>query len=133
MVKFNKIAKENKSNSDIDLDLIELTVLGYSGDEEDPDGLYTNYSISYDKKKIGNVDIKSWDDGSALIDRIDIDEEFRNKGIGSYIISYFSDLYSSCYIVPDNTYAQRLYARLGSETTEYPWYGLDQGYGVYKL
>ena len=29
MVKFNKIAKENKSNSDIDLDLIEITIIGY--------------------------------------------------------------------------------------------------------
>ena len=83
MVKFNKIAKENKFTSDIDLDLVELTVLGYSGDEEDPDGLYTNYSISYDKKKIGNVDIKSWDDTNSI--GIRIEPYISSESLGSLI------------------------------------------------
>lgn len=113
---------------------IELKNTFESGDIEDVDGLFTAYDIIADGVKVGACSLIQWDDDSALIERIDIDEAFRGQGIGTKAIHELASLSDSTYIVPDNADAQRLYNRLGFEVdAESDWSYKDVGFGVYKV
>jgi GNAT superfamily N-acetyltransferase len=73
------------------------------------------------------------DDGSVLIERLDVDESYRNHGIGTALINAIRNDYDDIIIVPDNEDAARLYERLGEPSTkDYAGY-LDEGFGVYDL
>ncbi len=99
----------------------------------DPEGIFQSRSIILNGKQVGAAGINIYDD-FTLIERLDVDEEYRNKGIGSKIITDIASEFDTTYIVPDNENAKRLYERLGDEVTdddvvEY----LDDGYGVYEI
>lgn len=99
----------------------------------DPEGTFQSRGIILNGKQVGTVGINIYDD-FTLIERLDVDEEYRNKGIGSKIITDIASEFDTTYIVPDNENAKRLYERLGDEVTdddvvEY----LDDGYGVYEI
>ena len=113
--------------------MIELKSICSGGDIEDSDGAWENFEIMADGEAVGEVTVKTWDDGSALIERIDIIDGKRGKGYGSETIRTISDDHDTTYIVPDNADAQRLYDRLGSETSDDVWQSLDQGFGVYRV
>jgi len=113
--------------------MVELKSIYSGGDIEDSDGAWENFEIYADDKCVGEVTVKTWDDGSALIERIDIEEAFRGRGIGTEAIRMISDDHDRTYIVPDNADAQRLYERIGRETSDDVWMSLDQGFGVYSV
>lgn len=113
---------------------VDLELRKYGGDKEDSDGYWESFNILCNSIKVGSCMIISWDDGSALVERIDIDDEYQNKGIGSSALEQLSEEYEDLYIVPDSNDSARLYARLGSEVpASSDWSYKDIGYGVYKL
>ena len=113
--------------------VVELKSVYSGGDIDDTDGAYDCMYIMVDGKKVGDVTVKFWSDDSSLIERIDVDECERGKGIGSEVIRMISSDHESCYIVPDSKRAASLYARLGSESKSEVWMSLDQGFGVYEV
>jgi GNAT superfamily N-acetyltransferase len=76
-------------------------------------------------------------EGRPLVERIDIDEEFRSQGLGTALLKRILEDHKAVDIVPDSDDSARLYARLGEEMSnkDYNDYGnfLDDGYGVYTL
>lgn len=113
--------------------MIELIYSYSGGDIDDPDGEYIGYSIMVGGEKVGDVLLKHWDDGTALIERIDIDENQRCKGYGTDAIKQVSADHDKCFIVPDNRRAAALYERIGCETCDDLWLHLDCGFGVYRV
>ena len=113
--------------------MLELKSIYSGGDIEDSEGAWENFEIVVDGEKVGFAAVKMWNDGSALIERIDIDDAQQNRGYGSEAIRKISAEHDTCYIVPDNTDAQRLYERIGYETEDDLWCSLDQGFGVYRV
>lgn len=73
------------------------------------------------------------DDNSAYCERIDIDEEYRNRGYGTAAFTELSEMYDGIIVAPDNEDAQRLYDRLGFEYNGEDADYIDQGYGVYRI
>lgn len=112
---------------------ITLKSISFGGDIEDTDGAREIFEILADGQKVVSATLQTWDDGNALIERIDIDDEEQGKGYGTAAIKDLARRADRCFIVPDNEGARRLYARLGSETTKDTWTYLDQGFGVYEL
>jgi ribosomal protein S18 acetylase RimI-like enzyme len=97
------------------------------------EGGYQRRDIKLNGETVGTVAIRIYDDHSE-IDRIDIDEKYRNKGIGTTVLGDIAGEFDTTYIVPDNESAKRLYERIGEEVTSGEVYeNLDQGYGVYRL
>lgn len=97
------------------------------------EGGYQRRDIKLNGETVGTVAIRIYDDYSE-IDRIDIDEKYRNKGIGTTVLGDIAGESDTTYIVPDNESAKRLYERIGEEVTSGEVYeNLDQGYGVYRL
>ena len=97
------------------------------------EGGYQRRDIKLNGETVGTVAIRIYDDYSE-IDRIDIDEKYRNKGIGTTVLGDIAGEFDTTYIVPDNENAKRLYERIGEEVTSGEVYeNLDQGYGVYRL
>lgn len=97
------------------------------------EGGYQRRDIKLNGETVGTVAIRIYDDYSE-IDRIDIDEKYRNKGIGTTVLGDIAGEFDTTYIVPDNESAKRLYERIGEEVTSGEVYeNLDQGYGVYRL
>lgn len=91
------------------------------------------YAIELDGIEIGYASVNEGTDSPAYVERIDIDEAYRNQGHGSAALGMLSDSFGGVIIAPDNEDAQRLYERLG-----YAWHGevadwLDQGFGVYMI
>lgn len=70
------------------------------------------------------------DDSSAYCERIDIDEEYRNRGYGTAALRDLSEKFHGIIVAPDNEDAQRLYERIGYETSDDMY---DQGFGVYEI
>lgn len=97
------------------------------------EGGYQRRDIKLNGETVGTVAIRIYDDYSE-IDRIDIDEKYRNKSIGTTVLGDIAGEFDTTYIVPDNESAKRLYERIGEEVTSGEVYeNLDQGYGVYRL
>lgn len=97
------------------------------------EGGYQRRDIKLNGETVGTVAIRIYDDYSE-IDRIDIDEKYRNKGIGTTVLGDIAGEFDTTYIVPDNESAKRLYERIGEEVTSGEVYeNLNQGYGVYRL
>lgn len=107
--------------------------------DEDANAVYTWYDIIIDGKKVGDIEVvtdfdKNEADSVAYIERIDIDEAFRNQGIGTATIEKISEEHEYAVLAPDNEDAQRLYERLGYDISDHEVYGYcDQGYGVYRI
>lgn len=88
------------------------------------------YTILVDSLPIGAVALFVGEH-DAYLERIDIDAEHQGQGFGSLAISLLLAIYPGIYTAPDNPDSQRLFARIGTETSSYP--EVDQGYGVYTL
>ena len=96
-------------------------------------GVWASYNIEVDGVVIGEVSINEYDDG-AYIERMDIDEQHRNKGLGRQAAEMIASKYDDTYAAPDSEDAQRFWARIGEEVDSDNSYSyLDQGYGVYKF
>lgn len=80
-------------------------------------------------------------DGYCYVERIDIEHEYRNRGIGTEVLKHllFDTFGWPCrtvVVAPDNVDAKRLYERIGSEVSgdaARVFGDLDQGYGVYEI
>lgn len=97
----------------------------------DEDSYIANlYHIIVDGENIGSVSTME-DEDSIYIERIDVDEAFRNRGHGSAALQMLSGMASTVYLAPDNEDARRLYERIGCETYNFP--EVDQGFGVYEI
>lgn len=92
-----------------------------------------SYDIDLDGTVIGWASVIDGEGSPAYIERIDIEEAFRNQGHGSEAINAISDLFCGVIIAPDNEDAQRLYDRLGREYNGDVADYLDQGFGVYMI
>lgn len=114
-------------------DMIELKSTYSGGDMSDSDGAWECFDIEAQGKKVGECTVKFWDDGSALIERIDIEESDRGKGFGTDAIKMISDDHGKTFIVPDNARAAALYNRIGGRIDDDLWCSLDQGFGVYRV
>lgn len=88
--------------------------------------------IYKDGQEIGSASILVSDEG-AYIERIDIDEDMRGKGIGTYVLKNLARRYDGFTIAADNERANRLYERLGNEYRGEDAPYIDQGYGVWKI
>lgn len=117
---------------------IELLQTGRSQDE-DANAVYTRYDIYADGVRVGDAQIvtdydKEESDSAAYIERIDIDDQHRCKGIGTAAIEMISREHDCAILAPDSERSKALYERLGRDITDHEVYGYcDQGYGVYKI
>ena len=113
---------------------------------------YSGHEIFYDIVRDGDVvgllhTIEDFDDpfdDCCYVERIDVFEEYRNQGIGSFVLQRAIPRelgYSDVIVAPDNSDARRLYERIGEpledvqrySSTDNPFDYLDQGYGVYVI
>lgn len=101
---------------------------------ENREDSYTNYcfDIMADGVKVGDCSVMV-DENSAYCERIDINEDQRNKGYGTAALQELSSMYGEVIVAPDNEDAQRLYDRLGFEYNGEDADYIDQGYGVYRI
>lgn len=102
--------------------------------EEDSYNAY-EFAILVDGVKVGAADVmaEDEDDEHAYVERIDIFAEYQNNGFGTDALRQLSDKWFGVEIAPDNEDAQRLYERLGEESSWEDADYIDQGYGVYRI
>lgn len=93
---------------------------------------YDNIAIMLDGKEVGTIGMVV-DESEPYLERIDIDEKYRNKGIGTDALRLVAEKYGEFLIAPDNEDAKRLYERYGDESNSDNAPYLDQGYGVYSI
>lgn len=93
---------------------------------------YDNISIMLDGKEVGTIGMVA-DENEPYLERIDIDEKYRNKGIGTDALRLVAEKYGEFLIAPDNEDAKRLYERYGDESSSDNAAYIDQGYGVYSI
>lgn len=93
---------------------------------------YDNIAIMLDGKEVGTIGMVV-DENEPYLERIDIDEEYRNKGIGTDALRLVAEKYGEFLIAPDNEDAKRLYERYGDESSSDNAAYIDQGYGVYSI
>lgn len=107
---------------------------------------YHHFDIIADGITVGAIaviDNFNEDNDICYIDRIDVDEEFRGKGIGTVVLteSLKDEGYWKIALAPDNERARKLYERLGEENDQVykgdgEWQDFsynDQGYGIYVI
>lgn len=98
------------------------------------DGVEYMYTARVGDVAIGGASVIVYDNGDAYIERIDVDDGYRNRGYGTAMLKQFAARYGTVYLAPDNDGARRLYARLGDDVTSRgSWGYVDQGYGVYAI
>lgn len=93
---------------------------------------YDNIAIMLDGKEVGTIGMVA-DENEPYLERIDIDEKYRNKGIGTDALRLVAEKYGEFLIAPDNEDAKRLYERYGDESSSDNAAYIDQGYGVYSI
>lgn len=93
---------------------------------------YDNIAIMLDGKEVGTIGMVA-SENEPYLERIDIDEEYRNKGIGTDALRLVAEKYGEFLIAPDNEDAKRLYERYGDESSSDNAAYIDQGYGVYSI
>jgi len=92
---------------------------------------WVDYEMQVEGEVVGGAYVIEYDD-AAYIERIDINEDRRNRGYGSILIAWISEKYGRVYAAPDNPISKRLFERIGDEHDgEYS--GFDQGFGVYEI
>lgn len=97
---------------------------------------YRMYDITDGQNVIGQAQVmyNEGDEVEAYIERMDIDEEYRNAGHGTAATQLLVEEYGEVFAAPDNEDSQRLLERIGEDasnldTADY----LDQGYGFYRI
>jgi len=91
---------------------------------------YEMYEIIADSVKVGAFSLMI-DDESTYLERIDIEEEHQNKGYGTAAILKIARTFNEVFTAPDNENAQRLYKKIGVESSKHE--EVDQGFGVYEF
>ncbi len=89
------------------------------------------YELRLDGETIGWASVMVSD--TAYVERIDIDENYRNRGFGTKMLKDLSSMYGSVAVAPDNEDARRLYERIGEEYEGDDYEYIDQGFGVYEI
>lgn len=98
------------------------------------DGVEYMYTARVGGVEIGGASVIVYDDGDTYVERIDVDDGYRNHGYGTAMLKQLAAMYGIVYLAPDNDDARRLYARLGDDvTSKGSWSYVDQGYGVYAI
>lgn len=98
------------------------------------DGTEYMYAARVCGVEIGGASVIAYDDGTAYVERVDVDDGYRNRGYGTAMLKQLAAMYGAVYLAPDNDGARRLYARLGDDVTDKgSWSYVDQGYGVYAI
>ncbi len=95
------------------------------------------FDIVVDGEIVGGGYMQEHEDGELQLDRIDIDEQHRNKGIGTAALYELSKAYGSYFMTADNEDAARLYERIADEISDRDYdawgFAIDMGYGVYEM
>ena len=100
---------------------------------EDEDSYYAvDYDIMLDGSKIGGVGVMT-SEKETYVEGIVIDENQRNHGYGTEVLTALSEMHGGIYLAPDNADAQRLYKRIGYEYNGDNAPYVDQGFGVYAI
>ncbi|MDO4564855.1 MAG: GNAT family N-acetyltransferase [Clostridia bacterium] len=98
---------------------------------------YREYTAEVDGEEVGYATVTIYTDGDVMVDRMDINEDQRNKGYGTQFITLLGKELGDLIVAPDNADAQRLWARLGEDmegTRKWDtYYAFDQGFGVYVI
>lgn len=97
------------------------------------------YDIMYDGKVIGKIEKEKYLDGTSLAEGFHIDQQFRNKGIGSYVLQLKE--FRGSFIAPGNNRVRSLYRRLSekswknfTESEKKQWREMYRKYhGMFKL
>lgn len=118
--------------------MLKKTYEGYYADSDEYN--YYGYDIIVNGQKVGTIEIidnfNEYND-VCYIKRIDIEEAYRNQGIGTKVLTdVLREEFHYLFVVvaPDNADAQRLYERLGvAGYNAYDLDYMDQGYGVYCI
>lgn len=90
------------------------------------------YDIVSDDTTVGAMTVMNSYTG-AYVERIDVDEQYRGRGIGTDALLQASIMYGGIIVAPDNERAARLYQRLGTESRYEGAEYVDQGFGVYDI
>lgn len=95
------------------------------------------YDVELDGVKIGSCIVMEYHDETALLERLDIDEQHRCKGYGTEAIEVLKRIRcqkdGALYCAAESDRCSHLYDRIGRQTSEAPWCSLDQGFGVFCL
>lgn len=109
-----------------------MTELRYHSEYEVDYGTEYFYDIYHDGEHVGELSMIKYDDFNHC-ERIDVYDEYQNRGYGTAAIKQLNELYGRVVFVADNKDAARLYARLGDlwrhDDADY----IDLGYGVYEI
>ncbi len=89
------------------------------------------YEIFAEGQKVGSISVM--EGLETYLERIDIDDGYQGKGLGSAAISQLFDKYDYLYAAPDNQDSQRLFERIGTGYRGGEGDYADQGYGVYEI
>ena len=84
-------------------------------------------------REVAWASILTSEDSHAYVERIDVDEAERGKGIGTEMLEQLADHYDEIIIAADNERANHLYERLGTEYNGEDAPYVDQGYGVWMI
>ena len=99
--------------------------------------MFTNgYQIIVNGQEIGFFQFYAGEDeleDPIYLERIDINEEYRNQGYGTMALLQIAREYGHIYFAADNEYCQRLYERIADRCTLPNADYVDQGFGVYEL
>ena len=122
----------NNKNEKIEASAESKVTLDVKKSTDNDDYTYDSIAIMLDGKEVGTIGMMV-DENEPYLERIDIDEEYRNKGIGTDALRLAAEKYGDFLIAPDNEDAKRLYERYGEESNSDVAAYIDQGYGVYEI
>ena len=97
---------------------------------KDESSITEQFDILVDGRSVGQGTM-ILDDEMPYLERIDIDAEYRGKGLGTHALYELRNIYGSFLTAPDNEGSKRLMERIGTENTD--GLPMDQGFGVYEI
>lgn len=112
---------------------VEIRLNRVIEDDEEGNSYYFDIVANGQKAGTASVMANDEDDDYAYCDLIVVNPEMRNQGIGTAALQQISDRWYGVEVAPDNEDAQRLYERIGCESSWDNAAYVDQGYGVYRI
>lgn len=109
-----------------------MTKLVKAWEQIEEENTVVGYDIVSDDTTVGAMTVMNSYTG-AYVERIDVDEQYRGRGIGTDALLQASIMYGGITVAPDNERAARLYQRLGTESRYEGAEYVDQGFGVYDI
>lgn len=109
-----------------------MTKLVKAWEQIEEESTVVGYDIVSDDTTVGAMTVMNSYTG-AYVERIDVDEQYRGRGIGTDALLQASIMYGGITVAPDNERAARLYQRLGTESRYEGAEYVDQGFGVYDI